>query len=267
MKPRIFAWLCLTLSLALVCSVLLRRNVREGVIAEAPANRLARGSNEGGPGLRRIGNEANEVSEAICALAHEGQMERAWKGCEILPPALLAKCAPLVASIQAATDPLGAWQKVSLLADEKLRAVCQKAVLRSASDGNLEELAGLAATLSDAGDRETMLCEIVSRWALQDPAALSQWATLKEMPDAVRDAAASRLVHDGDALNRSPEVAGAWAESITDAGSRATAIETAAREWSAKDREAAREFVRRSPRLDPTTRASILTSLTEETQP
>jgi hypothetical protein len=263
MKPRIFAWLCLAMSLGLVCSVLLRRNIRE----ESPANRPPRGSNEDGPSIRRLGNDANRAAEVVCSLAREGQTGQAWKECDVLSPALLAECAPLVASIQAATDPLGAWQKVSLLADEKLRTVCQKAVLRSASDGNIQELAGLAATLSDTADRETMLCEIVSRWALQDPAALSQWATLKEMPDAVRDAAASRLVHDGDALNRSPEVAGAWAESITDAASRATAIETAAREWGATDREAAREFVRRSSRLDATTRASILTSLTEETSP
>ena len=266
MKTRIFAWLCVAMSLGLVCSVFFRRDVRKKLRAEDFVNRIARGSNDR-PALRGIENNPSRATEVACALARDGQIERAWKWCETLPPALLAECAPLVASIQATTDPLGAWQKVGSLADEKLGAVCQKAVLRSASDGNLQELAGFAATLSDPTDRETMLCEIVSRWALQDPAALSQWAALDDMPDAVRDMAARRLVHDGDALNRSPEVAGVWAESIVDPGSRATAIETAAREWSAIDREAAREFVRRSFRLDATTKDSILTSLTAETPP
>jgi hypothetical protein len=268
MKTRIFAWLCLAMSLGLVCFVLLRRDVRSEAPVETAPNRPARDSGEDtGQVFRRIVNDADQASETICALARDGQMERAWKGCDALTPALLAECTPLVASIQAATDPLGAWQKVSSLADEKLRAVCQKTVLRSAPDGNFQELAGLAETLPDAADRETLLCEIVSRWALQDPAALSQWNALDDIPEAVRDVVARRLVHDGDVLNRSPEVAGAWAESIVDPGSRATAIESAAREWGAIDREAARAFVRRSPRLDAETKDSILTSLTEETPP
>jgi len=265
MKTRIFAWLCLAMSLGLVCSGLLRRDVRREAPVETAPNRLP--ARDTGPALGGIENDANRASETACSLARDGQMERAWKECDALPPAILAECAPLVASIQATTDPLGAWQKVDSLADESLRAVCRKAVLRSAPDGNFQELAGLAATLSDPADRETLLCEIVSRWALQDPAALSQWAGLAEMPDAVRDVAARRLVYDGDALNRSPEVAGAWAESIGDPGLRTAAIETAAREWGATDREAAREFVRRSSRLDATTKDSILTSLTEETPP
>ena len=268
MKTRIFAWLCLSMSLWLVGSVVLHRDVRGKSPRESPPNRPARDAGEDtDSALHGVENDATRASETACSLAREGQIERAWKWCDSLSPALLADCAPLVASIQATTDPQGAWQKVSSLQGEKLRATCQKAVLRSASDGNLQELAGLAATLSDSADRETLLCEIVARWALQDPATLSQWSELKDMPEAVRDVAASRLVYAGDALNRSPEVAGAWAESIADAGSRAAAIETAAHEWGETDREAAREFVRGSSRLDASTKASILTSLTEETSP
>jgi hypothetical protein len=268
MKTRIFAWLCLAMSFGLVCFVLLRRDVHKEAPVETAPNRPARDTREvTGPALGGIGDDANRAIETTCSLARDGQIERAWKGCDALTPALLVECAPLVASIQATTDPLGAWRKVSSLSDETLRAVCHKAVLQSAPDGNFQELAGLAATLPGAADRETMLCEIVSRWALQDPAALSQWAALDDMPEAVRDVVARCLVHDGDALNRSPEVAGAWAESIVDPDSRATAIETAAHEWSAIDREAAREFVRRSSRLDAATKDSILTSLTAETPP
>lgn len=274
MKTRIFAWLCLAMSLGLVCSLIPRRNVRSPLESPAlrnpaaRANRLASSPGKDvSPAQHWIENDATRATETACAFAREGQIERAWTWCESLSPALRAECLPLVASIQATTDPLGAWRKVESLGDEKLRAICQKAVLRSAPDQNLQELAGLAATLSQAGDRETMLCEIVSRWALQDPAALSQWPTLKEMPDAVRDVVARRLVYDGDSLNRSPEVAGAWAESIEDPRLRAAAIETAAREWSSVDREAASAFVRHSSRLDAKSKDSILTSLTEETPP
>lgn len=267
MKTRIFAWLCLAMSLGLVCSILFRRNVREELRTEGPANRLARGPDEGSAALHGIENDPNRATEVACALAREGRIERAWKWCETLPPDLLAACAPLVASIQASTDPLSAWQKAGSLVDEKLRAICQKAVLRSAPDGNFQKLAELAATLSDATDRETMLGEIVSRWALQDPATLSQWASLDEMPGPVRDLAASHLVYQGDSMNRSPEVAGAWAESIEDAGLRIAAMETAAREWSAMDRDAASAFVRNSSRLDAKSKNAILTSLMENPTP
>jgi len=272
MKTRLFAWLCLAAGLGLAGSVVPRRDQNGSFPApsttKSPAgNAVAGSSAERTPSFSRSGNDASHAAEVACALAREGKTEEAWKYCDGLTPALFAECAPLIASIQAATDPGEAWRKVTSFDDETLRAICQKAVLRSASDQNLQKLAGFAATLSDAADRETMLCEIVSRWALQDPAALSRWAGLKEMPETVRDVAASHLVYRGDGLNRSPEIAGAWAESITDAGSRTAAIETAAREWAATDRNAAREFVSRSPHLDPALKDSILTSLAEETPP
>jgi len=272
MKTRLFAWLCLAAGLGLVASTL-RRNHRDDfptcstAIQFSAEDAAHSHSVERTNHFGRTGNDVSRVAEVACSLAREGKAEEAWRYCDSLSPGILAECAPLVASIQATIDPLKAWEKVSSLGDEKLRTVCQKIVLRSASDGNLQELAGFATTLSDAEDRETLLCEISSRWALQDPAALSQWPALREMPVAVRDTVASRLVYHGDALNRSPEVAGAWAESITDPDSRAAAIETTAREWSAINREAAREFVRRSTRLDATSKDSILTSLEEGTPP
>jgi hypothetical protein len=109
--------------------------------------------------------------------------------------------------------------------------------------------------------------EIVSRWILQDPAALFEWPGLAALPAAVRDEATRRLVIQGDGLDRSPSVAGAWAETITDPDLRSAVMEAAAREWFAEDPEAAVGFVQRSPHLDEARRASILCALAPRQPP
>lgn len=184
-----------------------------------------------------------------------------------LPGPQRAECLPLVSAIQAATDPHGAWQETLSIGDPALRQTCQLAILRSGSDGFLPELAGMAGSLSDEVVREAMLREIVSRWALQDPCALSAWPDLATLPPSVRDEAARRLVIQGDRLNRSAAVAGAWAETIEEPELRSATMESAAREWFAEDPAAASEFVRHSQRLDDARRASILFALTGQAPP
>lgn len=184
-----------------------------------------------------------------------------------LPAAQRDECLPLVSAIQAATDPRGAWQATLSIAESGLRQTCLIAVLRSGSDACLPDLAEMAATFPDAALREAMLREVVSRWALQDPCGLFAWPELAVLPATVRDEAARCLVIQGDRLNRSPAVAGAWAETIEEPQLRTAAMEAAAREWFAEDPAAASEFVRHSPRLDDARRASILSALAGQAPP
>jgi hypothetical protein len=184
-----------------------------------------------------------------------------------LPAAERDECLPLVSAIRAATDHFGAWRSTLSIDEPGLRQTCQIAVLRSGSDGGLPDLAGMAGTLADESVREAMLREIVSRWALQDPCALFAWPELASLPCTVRDEAARSLVIQGDGINRSPAVAGAWAESITEPELRSVVMEAAAREWFAEDPEAAIEFVRLSPHLDETHQASLLGTLARQESP
>jgi hypothetical protein len=258
MKTRILAWACLGAGLWLAVGIGTDRPVRPDAAREMPRS---------GPGIRRPALSTAETSSLTCALAHEGEIGAAWELCDRLPPSRRRECALRISEIQAATDPLGAWRQASSLDDPELRRACQVAVLKRGSDARLPELADLASSLPEEAGREAVLCEIVSRWALQDPLALSAWPALSGMPAAVRDEAARRLVLNGDSLNRTPEVAGAWAESIEDPELRHTVVEAAAREWSADDPEAAIEFVRHSPRLDDSKRAAILSALTGQVPP
>ncbi len=261
MKTRILAWSCLGAGLWLAVGMGTDQPVRPDAVREM----LRKVSDAKCDPLRRAESDPvisfARASGQTCALAHAKEFSAAWDLCDRLSPSLRKDCSLLVASIQAATEPIEAWRHALSLDDPHLRQACQVAVLKSGSDARLPELADLATSLPEEAGRETMLCEIVSRWALQDPLALSAWPALDEMPAVVRDEVARRLVLNGDRLNRTPEVAGAWAESIEDPELRHTAVEAAAREWSADDPEAAIEFVRHSPRLDDSKRAAILSAL------
>ena len=184
-----------------------------------------------------------------------------------LPASQRDECLPLVSAIWAATDHSEAWRETFSVDEPGVRQSCQIAVLRNGSDGRLRDLADLAGTLADGAVREAMLGEIVSRWALQDPSALFAWPGLASLSTAVRDEAARSLVIQGDGLNRSPAVAGAWAETITEPELRSIAMEAAAREWFEADPEAAVEFVQLSPHLDGAHRASILCTLIRQDPP
>ena len=206
-------------------------------------------------------------TEMACRLARKGKVREAWNFAMALPTPQRDECLPLVSAIQAATDPLAAWQATLAVGKPGLRQTCQIAVLRSGSDGCLPDLAEMAATFPDEAVREAMLREVVARWALQDPCGLFAWPELAALPAAVRDEAARCLVLQGDRLNRSPAVAGAWAEAIEEPELRTVAMEAAAREWFAQDPTAASEFVRRSSRLDDDRRAAILSALTGQEPP
>ena len=259
MKAQVLAWFCLGAGLWLYC--VLGAHVPPGdTHSDGPLGEATQGK----PGPDRpLRGEA----ERACRLARAGKTREAWRLAMALPVAQRNEFLPVVSSIQAGTDPLGAWRETLAIGDLLLRQTCQVAVLRSGSDGCLPDLAEMAGTLPDESVREAMLLEIVSRWALQDPCALSAWPGLSTLPAAVRDEAASRLVIQGDRLNRSPAVAGAWAETIEESELRSVVMEAAAHEWFAEDPAAAREFVQRSQRLDDARRTSILSALTGQEPP
>lgn len=201
---------------------------------------------------RHQSSEARDQAlEYIGELARAGEIDAAWEEISRLSPPLDSECAEHLCTLQAAIDPLGAWQQVMLVADSSYQPRCHSAILRHGSDAHLPDLARLALETRKLPDRENLLKQIIIRWALQDPAALASWPGLDTLPPEIRDQAASHIVLQGDAINRSPEVAAAWAETITDPGLRRAAMTAAIREWSREDPKAARDFATRSTTIEP----------------
>lgn len=179
-----------------------------------------------------MGDDAARATARVRGLGREGRFEEAWSAMASLPANQRAEWAVILSSLEAATDPCSAWERTGSIEGE-LRDACREAVIQRGSDAFLPQLAELAAAMADSPLRENLLTGIVSRWAIQDPAALSQWPELGSIPARVRDEAALRLVVNGDSMNRSSDTALAWANSISDPQIRQTAVETAMRETSA----------------------------------
>lgn len=166
----------------------------------------------------------------------------------------------LFASI-AATHPIEAWNQAQILGSRELEEIARNIILAKGSDSKLPELADLAFKHSQSPADHSLLGNIVSRWASQDPAAAALWLNGKSLAADIRDQVARQLVFQCDTLNRSPETALAWAECIADAGQRYQAVAAASLELAAEHPELADETIRRSKILSEDEKLSLLANL------
>jgi len=198
------------------------------------------------------------ASGLLGELARNGASALALQIAQDLPDPLRGNMVELTLAIQAATAPLEAWGIATGITDEALRERTRLAVLTHGSDAQLPQLADFATQMPGHADA---LGGILKRWALQDPAALSEWLNAHAVAPEVKDLAASHLVLRGDSENRSTEVAAAWAESISDHGLRLEAIRAVTAELAASDLAAAHAYVTTAPSLSDEERAAILATL------
>jgi hypothetical protein len=161
--------------------------------------------------------------------AREGRFEAAWDALPRLTAAGREEMAALLVSLEAASHPLSAFERASSLMDGDLRDTCRVVAIRHGSDAFLPDLVEIVASASDFPHQEALIGELIARWAVQDPAGLSQWPRLASMSARVRDEAASQLLAHGDSLNVDPVVAAAWAMEISDPGLRQAALDALAR--------------------------------------
>ena len=198
------------------------------------------------------------ASGLLAELARKGASALALRIAGNLEEPLRWNMVDFTLSIQAATAPLDAWAATAGIADAGLRERAQLAVLTHGSDASLPDLADLAIQMPARTDAIT---GILKRWALQDPAALSEWLNANAVASRAKDLAASHLVLLGDSENRSAEIAAAWAESISDPVLRLDAMHAATREWVRQDPEAARAYLAASARLTAEQKAAIASTL------
>lgn len=166
-----------------------------------------------------------------------------------------------VFSILAATTPLDAWALADTLESADLKADARDVILETGSGAALPQLAELALSHMGSSGRTGALQSVLSRWALQDPAAAAAWLNDNAVPVEIRDEIAGHLVFQCDAENRPPQTALAWAESISDPAPRYQAVAAAARELTASSPGQADDAIRNSPVLTREEKQSLLTSL------
>jgi hypothetical protein len=130
--------------------------------------------------------------------------------------------------------------------------------------------AGLAATLRHlppGPERSLVLGQALHVWANSDPKTAADWLNRLE-PSLELDAGAAALATatQSQTLNRRPEVALSWAESIVGAELRSRTLATVVQKWAATDAASASRYVQASTDLLPEDRAALVAALNANTQ-
>jgi len=106
--------------------------------------------------------------------------------------------------------------------------------------------------------REDLLLRSFARWAVDDPAALGEWALGRDTDAAVLDHALARVVEHSDSLHRPVSAAIEIARLIRDPDLRLRALRAALREWAADDAGSALRFAESAPGLTTPERFELL---------
>lgn len=145
----------------------------------------------------------------------------------------------------------------------------------------------------DAVDRDRALQSLVSGWAMSDPATLldyasnlpageiraaalheglqqsvthdplaaAKWMSQFAGESSELDSGAAAVASIGGLVAQNPNVAIAWARSITDPAKRSEILTELVREWAMRDAPAARQFIEQSKDFQPGDRTSLLADL------
>jgi len=126
------------------------------------------------------------------------------------------------------------------------------------------DLASFAMSLSALEERGRALDAALTEWCLRDPASLGEW--LNSVPTSPElDNAISWLVTKTDGVNREPEVALSWVESITDPSLRRDSLVHVMKEWIQSDSTIAWQYFKNISWLDRTDLEQIEKQLQKST--
>jgi hypothetical protein len=119
--------------------------------------------------------------------------------------------------------------------------------------GNPSGLAAYAVKLPPGEDRTRALGAALDNWSMQDPASAGEW--LNDLPASPElDQAIAGLITRTDRVNRSPEVAISWVESISDLKLRRDTLIQVMQEWAQTEPAAAWKYFKEVSWLDETER-------------
>lgn len=137
------------------------------------------------------------------------------------------------------------------------RARAQRHLAERWAAKNPAAAARFAQSLPAGETRWAVLASVVQRWREYDVVAASAWLnTLEPTPD--HDAAIAAIANHTLLMERHPEVALSWAESISAAPLREGAVRSVLRRWAVRDPAAVRDYVTTSPALSEAQREDLL---------
>jgi hypothetical protein len=126
---------------------------------------------------------------------------------------------------------------------------------------NPAAVAAYAERLPPSEDRAQAMSQALPQWVSRDPIAASEWMINHYDPSPDSDAGVAAVAMMPNLLNRRPEIAVAWAESIAEPVLRANTLRSVAQQWAQQDSEACRRFIDSTPNLLANDRTALMDGL------
>jgi hypothetical protein len=146
------------------------------------------------------------------------------------------------------------------ITEATMRGAALNALFAGWASSEPAALVAHAQTLPAGDVRLQALREGLTQWVFRDSAAASDWMDRFD-PNPDLDAGAAALAVMPTLVQKKPDVATSWAESISDPELRANTLLDLIRLWAEHDVSAARHYAMSSPALRPETRALALSTL------
>jgi hypothetical protein len=210
--------------------------------------------------------QSDHGNALVTALAQAGHFDLATEFAATGPANFRAYWLSTAFSRWAQYQPDAAVTAASQLPDDTARTEALQGVITGWAMSDPAALVTRADKLPAGETRAIALREGLQQWVSLDPVAASSWMDrLDPSPDL--DAGAAAVATTPVIVEKKPDVAASWAESIVDPELRANTLLDLIRLWAERDPAAARSYASNSPALRPETRAVALASFEPHTTP
>lgn len=160
----------------------------------------------------------------------------------------------------AAHQPENARAAFENIADPATRPAAFQGMVSGWAMADPAALAFYALELSPGQDRAQALSQALPQWVARDPLVASEWINqLDANPDL--DTGVASVATLASLVNRRPEIAVGWAESITEPVLRANTLWMIAQQWAHTDPDGIRRFLAAAPDLAFNDRRALLDAL------
>lgn len=193
-------------------------------------------------------------------LCRSGQCSTAIALANEAPTNLQAGFLKIIFSRWGQSHPEDAIKSLNTVTDPQLHSAALRALADAWNSRHPGDLAAYAFGLPPNADRDYALNIALNNWSQQDPAALGQWLNTLP-PGSEFDNGAALMLQKSDAENRSPEVAMAWVENISDPTLKQNAFQRIFTEWIQSDPDTAQQYLASASWLSAPQRSQILETL------
>jgi len=205
-------------------------------------------------------NARSHANQLLRVLGYRGDYEAGVDFAAHLPENIRSEMLGTAFQYWAEAQPERALDAALKLPDGDTRTTAIDAAVSGWSQGDPASLAEFAVNLSSSVDRAEALQTALREWVQINPKAASEWMNRFD-PKPELDAGAAAVALQPGLLERQPDIAASWAESITDPKLRSGTLANVLREWAARDGAAALNYAQGTTALLPEDRAALLNEL------